>query len=200
MNSAYRIPTRFVLAAFLIAAFAYSERASAAMPAFEADGWYTWRVQAAQPHIFRCCGTWSSGRMISGGCNLDTGQTAAGCGDFGPSNEVQIYALVENGDVTRVRAFSPQCRIESTQQLYDLGVVENGDSVSRLKAFIAPGRPINNDALAAIASHAGTDAFNVLRDAVRDRDAGMREQALFWLVQSESDEAFEFVENLITGG
>ena len=200
MNSTYRISTRLVLAALLIAALVHSERASAAMPEFDADGWYTWRVQAAQPDTLRCCGTWSGGRMISGGCNLDTGRTASGCADFGPSDEVQLYARVEKGHVTGIRAFSPQCRIESTRPMYDLGPVENGDSVSRLKTYVATGSSINDDALAAIASHAGVDAFEALRDAVRDEEAGIREQALFWLVQSESDEAFEFVEYLITGG
>ena len=166
MNSAYRIPTRFVLAALLIAAFAYGERASAAMPAFEADGWYTWRVQAATPDTLRCCGTWSAGKMISGGCNLDTGRTASGCGDFGPSDEVQIYALVVNGDVTRIHAFSPQCHVESEQQIRDLGVVANGDSVSRLKTYVAPDSSINDDALAAIASHAGDEAFDFFEQLI----------------------------------
>ena len=82
---------------------------------------------------------------------------------------MQIYALVEKGRVTRIRAFSPQCRIESTQQIHDLGLVENGDSVSRLKTYVTPGSPINDDALVAIVSHAG-------------------------------DEAFEFLDKLITGG
>lgn len=199
MNGTYRIPTRAMLAGLLLVALVHGERVAAAMPAFDADGWYTWRVQAADTETVRCCGTWSSGRMISGGCNLDSNRVASGCSDFGPSDEVQIYALVEAGDVTRIHAFSPQCRVESDREIRDLGLVGNGDSVFRLKDFVKPGSSISDEALAAIAAHAGENAFNVLRNAVRDRDSRIREQALFWLVQSESDEAFEFVEHLITG-
>ncbi len=166
MNSAYRIPTRFVLAALLIAALAYSERASAAMPAFDADGWYTWRVQAAATNAQRCCGTWSRGKLISNGCNLDTGRVASGCADLEPSDELQIYALVEDGDVTAIRAFSPQCRIETTREIHDLGLIENGDSVARLKAYVAPGSSINEDALVAIASHAGDEALEFVEQLI----------------------------------
>lgn len=166
MNNALRIPTRFVLAALLIAALAYSERAFATMPEFGSDGWYSWRVQAAATDAQRCCGTWSRGQLISSGCNLDTGRIAPGCADLEPSDELQIYALVENGEVTRIHTFSPQCRIETTRKIRDLGLIENGDSVARLKTYVAPGSLIIDDALAAITSHAGDEAFEFVEQLI----------------------------------
>ena len=50
-------------------------------------------------------------------------------------------------------------------------------------------------------SQAGPEAFAALRRIIEDRrlDMDLREQALFWLVQAESDERFAYVETLITG-
>ena len=198
MNSAFRIPTRVMLVALFVAVFVYVERARAAIQAFDDEGWYTWRVEAVDDST-RCCGTWSGGRLVSRGCNLDTDKAVAGCGDLAPSDEVQVYVRVERGEVTSIRAFSPSCPIETASAMRDLGRIDNADSVTRLGDYVSPLSELNDEALAAIAAHAGPEAFTYLRNTIRDqRDPDIREKALFWLVQSDTDEAFDFVESVIT--
>jgi hypothetical protein len=54
--------------------------------------------------------------------------------------------------------------------------------------------------LAAIPMHGGDAPYAVLTGLLEDRGRPMkvREQALFWLVQSESDEAFAYVDRLLS--
>ena len=63
----------------------------------------------------------------------------------------------------------------------------------------ADGR-ISEDAIAAISAHAGDAAFAALTGLLEDRNRAKktREQALFWLAQTDSDEAFEYLDALIS--
>ena len=197
MNNAFRIPTRLMLVALAVSVIVYAERATAAIPQFDSDGWYTWRVEAVDDSV-RCCGTWSSGRLVSRGCNLDTDGPVAGCGDLGASGEVQIYVRVADGTVTAIRALSPSCPVETEAELRDLGRIDNGESVAQLRRYVSQPGELSDAALAAVSSHAGPEAFTLLRDIIRDGNhPDVREQALFWLVQTDTDEAFEFIEELV---
>ena len=58
----------------------------------------------------------------------------------------------------------------------------------------------SSEVLAAIAMHAGDAATDALIDIVEDRDRSQdrREEALFWLVQSGSDSAYRYLDNLLS--
>ena len=153
----------------------------------------------------RCCGIWTSGKLTSSGCNLDTGRSTRIRNDLATSDEVQVYVKSEAGKVVEIRAFSPQCPVESEHEIYDLGLVDNAESVALLSPYTTSGTDladegIVDEAIAAIAAHAGPEAFAALTTLVENRrlDMDIREQALFWLAQSDSDEAFDYLTALLT--
>lgn len=197
MNSTFRVPTWALLAGALLLAAIYSE--SAAAPNFDTDGWHTWRVQSVDDSL-RCCGTWTSGKLMSSGCNLDTGRSTRICDGVATSDEVQIYVKTNAGKVVEIRAFSLQCPVESEDGIHDLGAVDNAESVAWLTPYIRSDSELGEEAIAAIAAHAGPEAFAALRTLLEDRGLKMdvREQALFWLVQGGSDAAFDYVTALLT--
>jgi len=199
MSSTFRVPTWALLTGALLLAAIYSE--SAAAPNFDTDGWHTWRVQSVDDSV-RCCGIWTSGKLTSSGCNLDSGRSTRICNDLATSDEVQVYVKSESGKVVEIRAFSPQCPVESEHGIRDLGLVANAESVAWLTPYIRSDSELGEGAIAAIAAHAGPEAFAALRTLLEDRrlDMGVREQALFWMVHGGSDAAFDYVETLITGG
>ncbi len=87
--------------------------------------------------------------------------------------------------MTNIRALSPECPVEANSDIEDLGLIKNADSVSWLSAYIAPRSRLSEDAIAAIAGHAGDTALVVLRDTIRsDPDAENRQEAIFWLAES----------------
>jgi hypothetical protein len=59
---------------------------------------------------------------------------------------------------------------------------------------------VSEDAIAAISMHVGDEAFTALTTLVEDRNSSrkLREQALFWLAQSNSDEAFSYLDRLLS--
>ena len=194
MTGSFGLWKRIPAVALVIVVLTCTRWAGAAIPTLDTDGWYTWRVEAID-NSTRCCGTWSGGRLVSRVCHLDTGKTVAGCAGLDATGEIQVYVRVERGEVTRVRAFSPTCPVETESKLRDLGRVDNRDSVLRLGSYVVPGSYLGDEALAAIAAHAGPEAFAFLREATRDPQ--IRERALFWLVQTDTDEAYNFVESLV---
>jgi hypothetical protein len=198
MSATSRIPTWALLFGVLVLATIYSE--VVAEPNFDNDGWHTWRVQAIDDSV-RCCGTWTRGKLTSGGCDLDTGRHGRGCDDVGASDELQVYVRTEGGRVTKIRALSPQCPATSKHEIHDLGVVSNADSIAWLSPYLRSASDLGDDAISTVAAHAGPEAFAALRAIVEDRKLAMaaREKALFWLVLAGSDERFAYVENLIAG-
>ena len=198
MSATFRVPTWALLAGALLLAAIHSE--SAAAPNFDADGWHTWRVQSVDDAV-RCCGIWTSGKLTSSGCNLDTGRSTRLCDGVATSDEVQVYVKSEAGKVIEIRAFSPQCPVESEHEIHDLGVIDNAESVALLSPYTNSGTDLADEALAAIAAHAGPEAFAALTTLVENRrlDMDIREQALFWLALSDSDEAFDYLTALLTG-
>ena len=197
MSSTFRVPTWALLAGALLLATIYSE--SAAAPKFDADGWHTWRVQSVDDSV-RCCGIWTSGKLTSSGCNLDTGRSSRICDKVGAMDEAQIYVKSEAGKVIEIRALSPQCPVDSEHEIHGLGMIDNAESVAWLTPDMHSDSELGEDAIAAIAAHAGPDAFAALRTLLEDRrlDMDVREQALFWLVHGGSDAAFDYVATLLT--
>lgn len=197
MSAAYRVPTWALLFAVLALAAIASESA-AAPPAFDSDGWHTWQVRS-DDGMLRCCGIGTRGKLTAGGCDLDSGHHMRTCTELVTTDSVRIYARSESGSVTDIRVLSPGCPVESRYEIHDLGVIDNADSVAWLRPYLRS--ELGEKAIAAIAAHSGPDAFAALRSLFEDRavDRELREQVLFWLVQSHSDERFAYVETLITG-
>ena len=197
MSTSSRMPTWALLFTVLAIAAVASESA-AAPPAFDADGWHTWQVES-DDGMLRCCGIGSRGKLTAGGCDLDSGHHIRTCTDLVTTDTVRIYVRSESGNVTDIRVLSPECPVESRFEIHDRGVIDNADSVAWLRPYLRS--DLGDRAIAAIAAHSGSEAFAALQSLLEDRDADreLREQVLFCLVQSESEERFAYVETLITG-
>lgn len=136
------------------------------------DGWYTWRAPAVE--------------------NAKT-------------REIQVYVLIESGQTSKISLPGWQCqtgnKLETINaEVNDLGSVSADDSIDWLRRQIKPESDIASTALAAISHHAGNYAFQVLAEIVEsDADDEFREEAIFWMVVSDTDGAFAYIDRLIMG-
>jgi hypothetical protein len=119
-------------------------------------------------------------------------------GDAAADTELQIYALMESGLASKLVALSPQCPITAASEINDLGLAAGDDSMQWLRQQVTGDNRLSEDALSAIAGHeAGIDT---LIATLEDRNLPMdlREQALFWLAQSDTDQAYDYLTALLT--
>jgi hypothetical protein len=177
-----------------------SNAISAEMPELAVDGWHTWRVSTTEVGADQCCFEWYSGEARRTACDLDSRRVSFGFSDSvaDESALIQIYALVQDGEVTKIRALSSQCPVTTKTEIADMGIVESDDSIRWLEKFVTPRTKMSTHALAAISVHGGTNSLNMLVD-VAQHDASLenRKNAIFWLVQTESEQAFAYIERLL---
>ena len=85
-------------------------------------------------------------------------------------------------------------------EISDLGSVSADDSIDWLRPYINAKSDVASDALAAISRHQGNYAFQVLAEVVESTaDYDFREEAIFWMVMSETENAFAYIDRLIMG-
>ena len=195
---ASRLPRLVVLSALFVAVVASESRAAALDDAL-GEGWNAWRVAADMIRTTRCCYSWSIGQPTMQACDLDRRTAVSVVQDnTAPDHgEMQLYALIESGRATRILALSPQCPVSTKSGISDLGLLESGTSFDWLHGYVTRDDRLSEDALAAIAAHSGS--VNALIGIVENRGLpmGIREQALFWMAQSDSDEAFDFFTSIL---
>lgn len=191
---------RMCVTALMLVTGVASNAISAEVPELTADGWHTWRVSTTEVGADQCCFEWYSGEARRTACDLDSRHVSFGSSDsvVDESAMIQIYALVQDGDVSKIRALSSQCPVTTKGDVIDMGVVESDDSIRWLERFVAPRTKMSTHALAAISVHGGTNSLNMLVD-VAQHDASLenRKDAIFWLVQTESEQAFAYIERLL---
>jgi hypothetical protein len=90
------------------------------------------------------------------------------CGDM--SGELAIYVRSSNGGPVRIRAYDANCDKGPEENVTDLGTL----------------------------SLAQSDALLLEIVQARNIDMDVREDALFWLVHTGSDETFEYVDHLLS--
>ena len=67
-----------------------------------------------------------------------------------------------------------------------------------MQQFLGSRSDLSSDALAAISRHAGSRALQILIDIVEsDAHMDVREEAVFWMAMSESEEAFAYIDHLL---
>ncbi len=167
------------------------------------DGWYSWTAAASSTGARTCCYGWHGGRAVTRRvCDLDgkRGGHTIGGDCVLDSDEIRVYVRMRDGKPDRVRALNAECPVSTSSEIADLGRVESEASVRWLSARISRDRHDNAEILAAIPMHGGDAAFDALTSLLEDRRRTMelRKQALFWLVQSGSDDALAYVDRLLT--
>jgi hypothetical protein len=157
-----------LLLVMLLAAGA-SGQARAAEPINLADdGWYTWRVASA-----------------------------------GEYDEEQFYVHLKSGKPKAIEIVGHWCnRWKRSDKNYpdatDLGLLDTDTSIDWLQPLTGERSDLSSDALAAISMHKGRRAVQILIDVVEsDAHMDVREEAVFWMAQSDAEEAFDYLDRLL---
>ncbi len=146
---------------------------------FPVDGWYSWQVAAVDDAPGWCCVHWNRGRSTATACDLDANDFNFGHFNFADDGshaadeaELQVYALIRDGEAVRVRAMSPACPVESQ------------GSASRLRSCQRCKRPLR-------------ESEAIYFD--REKDKELREEAVFWLGQARIAESMPTIVELMFG-
>jgi hypothetical protein len=167
MARLYRIASLLLLV-LLLAAGAGSEIRAAETLSFDADGWYTWRVASA-----------------------------------GEYDEEQFYVLLKSGKPQEIEIVGHWCNSwkrsdKKHAAAMDLGLLDTDTSIDWLQQHTGERTDLSSDALAAISMHEGSRAVRILIDIVEsDAHMDIREEAVFWMAQSESEAAFDYLDRLL---
>jgi len=188
--------------AFVLLFFTWTDAGAAEFAAPTDDGWHVWQVQGSEDGASACCYRWRNRTSSKQGCDLDGqhgGSITVGDCDI-EGDQISVYVRMKAGKVTKIRALTSDCPVTTSTPVNDMGVVSNGASVAWLLRQVDAETHVFEDAIAAISMHAGDEAFTALTTLVEDRDSSrnLREQALFWLAQSNTDEAFNYLDRLLS--
>jgi len=134
-------------------------------------------------------------------CDLDARHGSYGTNsDDAPADHTLVYARFKGGQLERLRAYGPTCRVQTRSAVADLGDVDVDTSARWLATQLAARDGHDSDVLAALATHAGDVAEGELvriagHDGVRDN----RKDALFWLGQLRGESGARAIEPFLTG-
>lgn len=200
MTAKPRLPG-LIFAGMMLAALAARLAGAAEIFDPKTDGWHSWSVPAPPGAGEQCCTRWSGAGGIQTRCDLDRdrGRLTRHTRFRDDSDSTRVYVLMEAGVATRVDALSPHCEVRTATAMTDHGHRDSRTSVDWLRRFVASDSRVGSEALAALSLHGGDHALQALIDVVEsDADGGLREEALFWLIQSGSDAGFAYVDRLLT--
>ena len=164
-------PFMSLLLGALLGATLWASEAAAEGLATDADGWHTWQVDEPGVSTEMCCFTWNRGNKSSKGCNLDARSISfsdSGNCAVAPGT-IQIYVRVDDGAPRDIRVLSSNCPASTESEVADHGLVSAGESLDWFRSIIED----------------------------KQLDMDIREEALFGLVQSESDVAFNYLDRLL---
>lgn len=191
---------RRLVRSLALAALLVQPAPASALEGLDADGWYTWRVEAAEAAPSWCCLSWSGGRPTPSACTLDSRRDGYGdCNRYeDETGEIQLYARVESGALVELVTLSPRCPVETREHMTDLGLVDGTRSFEWLRRRFAADSSLNEDVLAAIAMHRGAAPLEYLIAAANGAaEADIRQGAIFWLGQVRIAEAAPAIEHLM---
>ena len=199
MNLFSNVRPNFVALIIVMTGAYLASPVQAQISAMTTDGWHTWRVPAVEAAPEMCCFSWSGGNITSRGCDLDSrhGGFSTSSDNEYASDEIQVYALLEDGDVTALRALSSSCPVTSGSAIKDLGPVTAEESLDWLQPLIETDGDHSTEALAAVAVHDDDRAAGMLLDAANSDDEHLREDAVFWMAQVRVDEMADEMKEFI---
>ena len=161
-----------VISVLLIGALVWSETSAGELLPTSADGWHTWQVDEPDVSNQMCCFSWRNGKSPRGGCNLDGGSMAfTDSGDCAAaSGTIQVYVRFDSGTPEDIRVLSSNCPVSTESEVTDHGLVSVDENLGWFRGIIES----------------------------KHLDMDVREEALFGLIQSESDAAFAYLDRLLT--
>jgi len=163
---------KFAAVGLLTALIIWSESTAADIVAADAEGWHTWQLDGVEPDAVMCCFTSQSGSRPQKGCNLDGGRVSFDDnGDCSAeAGHIQVYARLKDGRPAKIRVLSSECPVTTNTAVTFHGVVSAEDNIKWFRGVVENSRTSQD----------------------------VRVEALFGLVQSESDAAFEYLDRLLS--
>ena len=163
---------KLIICGALLGAVAWSSAAAAEGLTVAGDGWHTWQIDEPGASTEMCCTTWKRGDKTRKGCNLDGHSIAfSDGGDCAAApGTIQVYVHFAEGLPEDIRVLSSNCPVSTESEISNHGLVSVDDSLGWFRGII------ENDRLS----------------------MDVREEALFGLIQSESDAAFDYLDRLLT--
>ncbi len=160
-----------ICGALLGAAIGSSASADMILPA-GADGWHTWQVDEPGASTEMCCYTGKRGAGSRGACNLDgRNMSFSSDGDCSAApGTIQVYVRLEHGTPDDIHVLSSLCPVATESAVSDHGLVSADENLAWFRSIIED-------------KHLGKD---------------VREEALFALVQSNSDKAYAYIDTLLS--
>lgn len=175
--------------------------AAAAGLDFDKDGSYRWEVAAGAGGRNSCCYTFSRGSVELVGCALGDGHN-----EFAPrgpcdveSDSMQIFVDIRDGRAQDIRAYSSNCPVKAAASVVTIEAISASDSIAWLLEEAAGNFEVMDDAVMALSFHTKSQALPALFGLLKNTDLPheVREQAVFWLVQTNYDEAFAYIDRLL---
>jgi len=165
------------------------------------DGWYRWEVAAGRGGQKACCYRFTGGVIKLTGCRLDDGMD-----EFSPmgecdvsSNLMQIFVEFRDGRVREIRPLSSNCPVKTKSEVRTIEDVSADQSIAWLRRQAQDNPEVTDEAIMTLSFHVEAEAlpelFQILEDSTERHQ--VREQALFWLVQTDSDEAYAYLDRLL---
>ena len=163
---------KLIVCGVLLGAVAWSGALAADSLEIDGDGWHSWQVDEPGASSEMCCFTWKRGDKSGQGCNLDGDHVAfSNSGDCSAApGTLQVYVRINKGEPEDIYVLSSNCPVSTASEVSDHGLVSGADNISWFQSIIENKR-LSMD---------------------------IREEALFGLVQSESDAAFDYIDYLLT--
>lgn len=174
---------------------------AAAVPHLDHDGWYRWSVPAGAGGSDACCYRWHRGAAGVAGCRLGDGGDPPAVGDCDfTSDTLDVYVEIRVGRVNEIHALSSTCPVSMPTPVTTIDGVDTDDSVAWLVRQLTASPRLVDEAILAVSLHEDRRALQALVSLLEDRQRSdeVREQALFWLVQSESDDAYAYLDRLLS--
>lgn len=165
------------------------------------DGWHSWDVPAGSDGKRACCYYVRQGHVGTERCRLGNGSGGLMIDeDCMPTTDtLRVYVLVVDGDVSEIRALSSTCPVTTSTPVQSMGERDGKESVAWLDRYARDGSRLADEAVTSIALHEEETSFTALAAMVEDQGRGMdvRQQALFWIAQSDSEAAFDYLDRLL---
>lgn len=112
--------------------------------------------------------------------------------------EETIYVLIKAGKAKEIEMRGRRCNGHLHKNTIDHGLLSSDESIDWLQQYLGTRSDLSSDALAAISRHAGSRSLRILIDIVEsDAHKDIREEAVFWMAASETEEAFQYIDRLL---
>ncbi len=163
---------KLIMCGVLLGVVAWGRSAAGEILPADSDGWHTWQVDEPGVSSEMCCFTWKRGDKTRKGCNLDAHSIAfSDSGDCAVTpGTIQVYVRLDDGEPKDIRVLSSNCPVSTESEVADHGLVTVGENIRWFRSIIED-------------KHVSDD---------------VREEALFGLVQTESDAAFDYLDRLLS--